>query len=110
MRVLIAIVGIAVLLVGMFLSGRIALSSLLLQYARFVGNQEAADQCVRLSPENPESHHVRGQILEASGAITESIGELERAAALRPRDYYVWLQLGLACDENGDASRASVAF
>jgi len=87
-----------------------ALSDLLLQYARTVGNLQAADQSLSFSPQNAESHLVRGQILKGSGDVGDSIVEFQRAVALRPRDYYVWLELGLACDENEDASGALVAF
>src|SRR2546430_3850469 len=39
-----------------------------------------------------------------------ALPELELAVSLRPRDYYLWLELGLTRDELGDAAGALSAF
>jgi hypothetical protein len=62
-----------------------------------------------MSPEDPETHSALGLVLyntKEAGAL----GEFERATALRPRDYFLWLQLGRARDEAGDAEGADAAL
>jgi hypothetical protein len=58
-----------------------------------------------MSPEDPETHSALGLVLyntKEAGALAE----FERAAALRPRDYVLWLQLARAREDAGDAEGA----
>lgn len=78
---------------------------LLAKYAGGSLASEPARRAARMSPEDPETHSALGLVLyntKESGALAE----FERAAALRPRDYVLWLQLGRAREEAGDAEGA----
>jgi tetratricopeptide (TPR) repeat protein len=68
-----------------------------------------ARAAVSMSPEDPEAHSALGLVLYNTKEAG-SLAEFERAAALRPRDYFLWLQLGRARDEAGDAEGASTAL
>jgi tetratricopeptide (TPR) repeat protein len=70
----------------------------------------AADEAVRLSPSDAEPHAVRGILLQQAEEYAEAQLEVERAVQLRPRDFTVWLLLGLIRDENQDQEGALLAF
>ena len=80
------------------------------RYAIKVGNIGAANQAVAFANSDAEAHLLFASLLRASGALGESLPEFEKAAALRPQDYYHWLELGMARDENNDQSGALAAF
>jgi tetratricopeptide (TPR) repeat protein len=75
-----------------------------------LGNVTAANQAVTFASSDAEAHLILASLLKSSGGISESLPEFEKAVALRPRDYYHWLELGLARDENDDQSGALAAF
>ena len=82
---------------------------LLAKYAGASLASETARRAVRMSPEDPETHSALGLVLyntKEAGALAE----FERSAALRPRDYFLWLQLGRARDDAGDAEGALQAL
>ena len=66
----------------------------------------AAEAAIRLEPSDPEAAFARGSLLKLSGQSAQSLAEFERAVSLRPRDYYLWLELGLVRDELGDTQGA----
>lgn len=65
---------------------------------------------VRLNPNDPWAHYVFARMLLEKKDIHGAVMEFERAVILRPRDYFLWLQLGRARDWNGDAEGALLAF
>jgi len=69
----------------------------------------AADEAVLLAPSDPEAHFARGLAATNAGALDEAIREYERAVALRPRDYYLWLVLADVRDQSGDQDGALAA-
>src|SRR3954464_4407942 len=69
-----------------------------------------ADRAVALSPADSETHSARALVLYQSEDLKNSIRELENAAILRPQDYLLWLQIGRARDEAGDAPGALIAL
>lgn len=69
-----------------------------------------AQRAVEMSPADPETHSARGVVLYSQKEMSGALEEFERAAALRPRDYFLWLQLGRARDEAGDAEGAISAL
>jgi tetratricopeptide (TPR) repeat protein len=88
---------------------RAGAARLLAKYAGGSLAPETARRAVRMSPEDPETHSALGLVLyntKEAGALAE----FERAAALRPRDYVLWLQLGRAREEAGDAEGAMRAL
>jgi hypothetical protein len=86
------------------------LSRLFVRYAIGTGNPAAGKQAVRLTPVDPESHLANAEALSITGKHREAMVELERAAALRPSDYTLWLSLGLLRDQLGDPTAALAAF
>jgi tetratricopeptide (TPR) repeat protein len=65
---------------------------------------------VNLSASDPEAHIARALVLSGKGETVERVNEIERAAALRPRDFYLWIELGEARDHSGDKQGALAAF
>ncbi|HEX8920019.1 MAG TPA: carbohydrate binding domain-containing protein, partial [Pyrinomonadaceae bacterium] len=49
-------------------------------------------------------------VLLNTGSITAALPEYERTVALRPRDYFLWLELGRARDMNDDEQGALAAL
>jgi tetratricopeptide (TPR) repeat protein len=72
--------------------------------------KERAEAAVGVSPADPETRSALAAALYNSGDLAGTVGELERAASLRPRDYLLWLQLGRARDEAGDSEGAVLAL
>ena len=66
----------------------------------------AAEAAIRLEPSDAETAFARGSLLKLSGQAERSLADFERAVSLRPRDYYLWLELGLIQDEIGDTEGA----
>lgn len=85
-------------------------SRLFSKYAAVAGRLDGADRAVGLSLSDPEAHLIRGALLKADNRLNEAIKEYEQAAALRPRDYVLWLELGLARDEAEKQAEAINAF
>jgi Tetratricopeptide repeat len=91
-------------------SMRAGAARLLAKYAVVAASAEPAQLAVELSPSDAETHTARGSVLFGMKETGGALAEFERAAALRPRDYFVWLQLGRARDEAGDADGAARAL
>lgn len=69
-----------------------------------------ADEAVRYSSRSPQAHYVRASVLADMERYQEAMEEFARAAELRPRDYFFWLELGRACDQIDDIEGARRAF
>jgi hypothetical protein len=85
-------------------------SRLLSTYAAKTARLDAADAAIELTPSDAQAHLIRAAILKAEGRLDEAIKEYEQAIALRPQDYVLWLELGMARDETGDQEGAVTAF
>lgn len=109
-RLALACLGVLVCSWGIWNSGRAGLSQTLASYGLATGQQVMAEQAVRLGPAIPETHYVRASLLFNRGELAEAISEYERAVALRPRDYALWLELGRARDQANDTEGAIAAF
>ncbi len=72
--------------------------------------EERAEAAVGVSPADPETRSVLAAVRYNAGDLGGTLGELERAASLRPRDYLLWLQLGRVRDEAGDHEGALLAL
>ena len=75
-----------------------------------VNSLATADEAVRLSPSDPETHYARGVALVDAGRAADAVREFELAAALRPRDYEIWIKLGNTCEDAGDDQGALAAY
>lgn len=96
----------AVAVIGLFVcgwllwsAGRMGITHLLSNYALRAGLLIAADRAVEFSPSDPAARRARALVLSSEGEYAEAASELDRAVALRPRDYILWLELGQARDQ-----------
>jgi Flp pilus assembly protein TadD len=106
----ICVLSIGCCLAGALLAARIGLSKTASKEALKSGSIAAADRAVALTPSDSDAHYARAIALTFEGEAAEAINEYERAAALRPRDYFLWLTLGTARDEAGDVEGAVAAL
>lgn len=109
LRLLAAAPALVLCLWGIWVAGSDGLSRIFSQYASLTSVMTAADQSVLLAPSDPEAHFARGLAATNAGALDEAIREYERAVALRPRDYYLWLVLADVRDQSGDQDGALAA-
>jgi Flp pilus assembly protein TadD len=72
--------------------------------------KSAADRAVRVLPTDAETHFGRAEVLERFEDYPQARDEYERAVQLRPRDYYLWMLLGVSRDQNEDQPGALRAF
>jgi hypothetical protein len=91
-------------------SGAFGLSRLLVRYAMAKEDLGVATKAVELNPSDPEVHFAGAAVLSSLHRPAESVVELERAVALRPADYSLWLQLGMLRDQMGENAAALTAF
>ena len=87
-----------------------AASHVLTTYALANGDVDAAKKAVEFAPHNADAHLAEAVVLSMSGAVEQSPAAFERAVALRPAHYALWLQLGLVRDQLGDTTGALSAF
>lgn len=77
-----------------------------LAMARVHDQRTAADRAVSLLPTDAETHAVRGEVLQRIEDYQEARDEFARAVQLRPRDYYLWMLLGINRDLSQDPQGA----
>jgi hypothetical protein len=70
----------------------------------------AANEAVNLTPKDPEAYRVRARLSSQLHQPTSAKLDLERAVSLRPKDDYLWLELGNVRDELDDTAGALAAF
>ncbi len=95
---------------GIWIRGREGFATFLSNYGSPTSRVTLAGEAAQLSSSNPEVHYIHARLLADSGAHAAAIAEYERAAALRPDDYVLWLALGHARDEANDTAGALSAF
>jgi O-antigen ligase/tetratricopeptide (TPR) repeat protein len=69
-----------------------------------------AERAIHLSPHDPTARYFRAELLLARRKNDEALEELQRAAALRPQSYSLWIRLGLVREDGGDLPGALAAF
>jgi Tfp pilus assembly protein PilF len=109
-RLIMTGLGLLACLAGMWNSGRAGVSQMLASYGAITRRPDVAELAVRFGPEVAEAHYVRASLLFDQGKLAEAIQEYEKAAALRPRDFALWLELGQARDQANDLEGAIAAF
>jgi len=77
-----------------------------LSLANVSNAKSAVDRTVALSPADAESHAARAEILQQIEDYEQARDEFKRAVQLRPRDYYLWMLLGVTRDQNQDQAGA----
>lgn len=68
------------------------------------------ERAVQYAPADAEAHYAQALVLAELGRQPEAVTEFETAVALRPEDYYLWLELGRARDQMDDHAGARQAF
>jgi len=105
-RLLIALAGLAACAWLLWYSARIGYAHTLAKVAALTNIQAVAERSVELSPYDAETRFTRGELLVESQTYDEAVSELANSTRLRPRDYYLWLELGIARDQAGDQEGA----
>jgi len=75
--------------------------------------KEIAEFTAEIAPDDPQTHYAAAVLLEKSFLpedFSKSLAEYEKAAALAPNNYLLWLSLGKARERNGDAEGAEKAL
>lgn len=75
--------------------------------------KEVAEFAVGLAPGDPQTHYalaVLGEKNFSPEELEKSLDEFERATALAPEDFRLWLELGRARERRGDAAGAEAAM
>lgn len=91
-------------------SARIGYAKLLARYAMLMASLPAANEAARLTPSDPEAHRNRAAVLNNLQLLSDARNAQELATSLRPKDDYLWLELGLLKDDLEDTQGALAAF
>jgi hypothetical protein len=91
-------------------AARFGFSRLMARYALIANSVSAADEAVKLSPSDPDTHRTRAIVFTRLKQPAEAVKSLERATNLRYRDDYLWIELGNAREEVGEVSGALAAM
>ena len=105
-RLLIALFGLAACAGLLWYTARIGYARTLAKVAALTNIQAVAERSVELSPYDAETRFTRGELLVDSQTYDEAVSELANSTRLRPRDYHLWLELGIARDQAGDQAGA----
>lgn len=105
-RALIAILTSALACWAIWQAARIGIARTVSENAALSNQASDTDLAVRLSPSDAETHYARGEVLLATEDYAQARIEFERAVQLRPRDYYLWLILGVSRDADQDQEGA----
>jgi thioredoxin-like negative regulator of GroEL len=75
--------------------------------------KDVAELAIYLAPNDPQSHYALAVLNEKSFLaedLPKSLAEYEKATALAPHDFRLWLALGTARERTGDAAGAEKAL
>jgi len=122
LRSFIAVLAAALCSWGIWQAGRIGCARTLVEYATIERRDDptvfvaaraaifdpksAAMRAVLLSPSDAETHAGLGDILQRLEDYPLARDEFQSAVQLRPRDYYLWMLLGMTRDQDQDQEGA----
>jgi tetratricopeptide (TPR) repeat protein len=109
-RLVVACISLLGCFLGIWTAGRAGFSRLRSDQAMQKNMPALADDAIRLSTSDPQSHYARALVLSRLGQLADAVSEFETAAALRPGDYALWLELGSARERIDDHEGALAAF
>lgn len=75
--------------------------------------QDIADLAVDWAPGDPQTHFASAVLYDRTLLPADqkrSLGEYEKAVALSPHNYILWLEYGKALERNGDSTRAEASL
>lgn len=110
LRLTIAAIALLACFWGIWSASRAGASRLLANHGLLATLPAPAGVAVQISPSDAEVRHVRALVLADTGETVEAAREFERAVALRPHYYFLWLELGRARDRIGETEGALAAF
>jgi tetratricopeptide (TPR) repeat protein len=110
LRIGLAIIVAVVCVWGSVKAWQTGASRLLTHHGRTARLQVQTELAINKTPSDPEAHSGRAFVLLNSGRLADALPEYERTVALRPRDYFLWLELGRARDMNNDEQGALAAL
>lgn len=108
-RTILIVAGVLCLIIGFF-AVKWCLGSALTSRAE---EKQMIEIAVRLAPGDPVAHFALARLNEQTFLpedFERAVKEYEKAAALSPNDYRLWLQLGKARDRDGDFAGAENAL
>ena len=109
-RLLIGMIGAAVCCFGIWQSARIGYARNLAEQAVPTNGGPSAERAVQSLPNDAVTHSGLGIIHQRTGKYADACRELERAIQLRPRDYFLWMILGVSRDLNSEPDAALTAL
>lgn len=109
-RITAAVIGLFVCVWMTVGAAKVGISRLLADYGFRASVPAAADRAVSFGPYDPQVRYFRAGLLSSAGEFTAAAQELSRAVTIRPRDHFLWVELGLTRDLAGDAEGAIAAF
>jgi hypothetical protein len=93
--------------ISLFLkAGAIGLSSMFVRHAVTTAELGYANRATELTPRDPEVRYYRARLLADLDLPTDAANEYQEAVRLRPHDYGLLLDCGLALEQAGDPERA----
>lgn len=105
------------LFAGVIFAGFLAILSIKWSFGHAISlradQKEIAEVGASLAPDDPQTHYALAIQHEKSFLpedFEKAVSEFEKAAALSPNDFFLWLALGKARDRNGDTPGAENAF
>ena len=105
-RIVIAMLALAFCCWAIWQSARIGIARTASRNVTLGDLTSPIDRAVKLSPADAEVHYARGDVLQNTQDYAQAKIEFERAVQLRPRDYFLWVVLGVARDADGDREGA----
>ena len=109
-RLLLLLVAVGFCIWTILAAANFGISRLLARYALATRNLEVARMATDLTPADAHAHHTAATILGLQGSPDQTLAALEKAVALRPSDYTLWMAVGLTRDQLGNAAGALAAF
>src|SRR6266566_7289206 len=109
-RTVLGLLAMVALVLAVMYSGRVVLSGILVRYGGAVADPAAVDSALSLTPSDAEAHYTRGSVANYQDQPAAALSSFEQAVSLRPRDYYLWLELGLTRDRLGDRAGSLSCF
>ncbi len=110
LRLIAAAIGVLLCLWGIERAATAGAARLLSDYGLQMAQRTPTDVAVQMSPSDARAHYVRAATLSNLGEFGESVFEFERAVALRPADYRLWMDVGRARERANNAAGAGAAF